>query len=455
MSTPLPGGLPTPDGAAKVFVYGYPLVYDLDEVAGFVAGGGALPVSGPYNRFVAARDLLGPETHFVSPNNDTLYLMAMCDVRGGPLRLEVPDTDGRYYVLQFIDAWTNNFAYVGRRATGTGAGTFVLAAAGWAGELPDDATLITAPTGIFTIAGRVQVDGASDLAAVHALQDRFVLEPFEGAAGTAPAGVPPVDPAVGEELVWWEKFRTRLAAFPPPPDDAPFVDAAAELGLLTDPSPYVDPPAELRDLLVDAEAKGRELIEALASGGSRPKGEWQAATHYFDYNLDFFEIGAVDDPAWKIPDRTTAYATRAVAARAGLWGNNGYEADYRLTAVDADGQPLTGEHAYALHLDVPPPVDAFWSLTMYASPDYYLVDNPIDRYSIGDRTEGLVTDGDGSITIWMQATAPGGGRDANWLPTPPGPFRPILRLYQPRPEVLDGRWSLPPIQRLPETDGQG
>jgi hypothetical protein len=124
-------------------------------------------------------------------------------------------------------------------------------------------------------------------------------------------------------------------------------------------------------------------------------------------------------------------------------------------AVDADGQPLTGEHAYALHLDVPPPVDAFWSLTMYASPDYYLVDNPIDRYSIGDRTEGLVTDGDGSITIWMQATAPGGGRDANWLPTPPGPFRPILRLYQPRPEVLDGRWPLPPIQRLPETDGQG
>ena len=157
--------LPSPQDAMTSFIYGYPLVYDLDEVAGFVQGGGDLPISAPWNTFAYARDLLGPETKFVSPNNDTLYVMAMCDVRDNPVSLEVPATGSRYYVLQFVDAWTNNFAYVGRRATGTAAGRYLLTAADHAGPVPEGTTVIKAPTGVFSIVGRVQVDGPDDLAA--------------------------------------------------------------------------------------------------------------------------------------------------------------------------------------------------------------------------------------------------------------------------------------------------
>jgi hypothetical protein len=123
---------PAPDDlvklAAEAYVYGSPLAYDLAESAGFVSGNGHFAFRAPINSFGHARDLLGPETKFVSPNNDTNYSLAVCDVRKGPLVLHVPETNDRYYVLQFVDAWSNNFAYVGRRATGTKEGTYLLAA---------------------------------------------------------------------------------------------------------------------------------------------------------------------------------------------------------------------------------------------------------------------------------------------------------------------------------------
>lgn len=440
--------LPTPQDAAKAFIYGYPLVTNLEQISGFVDGTGGLPLHGPYNTFVPARNLLGPETKFVTPNNDTLYLMAMCDVRETPVLLTVPDTARRYYVLQFVDAWTNNFAYVGARATGTGPGRFFIVHGDAPSTVPDDATVIHAPTGIFSIVGRVQVNGADDLPAVHAVQDAFSLEVV--AAGPAPAGVPTPDPGADPDLTWWEAFRVQFAAFPPPAGDAEFVALTARLGLQDATSPFIEPDPDLKAVLVGAEAAGRALIEELASGkGAALVHGWRDAAHIFDYNRDFFEVGTLDAPEWRIADSTTAYATRSAAARAGLWGNHGYEADYFLTYVDDGGEQLSGSRRYELRLTQPPPVDAFWSLTMYDATDFFLVSNPIDRYSIGDRTEGLVTADDGSITIVLQADRPAAPeRAANWLPTPTGDFRPCLRLYVPGPEVLDGTWAIPPISRV-------
>ncbi len=168
----------------------------------------------------------------------------------------------------------------------------------------------------------------------------------------------------------------------------------------------------------------------------------------FDYNLDHFELGAIDAPEWKIPDRTISYLVRAAAARAGLWGNHGYEAVYAQVFVDSDGRQLNGADRYEIRFPEPPPARAFWSLTMYDRPDYYLVANPIERYSIGDRTPGLVTAADGSITIRMQRDEPDAAARANWLPTPEGDFRPMLRIYIPAPSVLDGTYALPAITRL-------
>ena len=197
--------------AAEAFIYGFPLVSDLGEVGRFTRTGiGGVPAA-PFNRFGHASQLAGPEATFVSINNDTVYSIAQVDLSGGPVRLDVPDTAGRYYVLQFVDAWTNNFAYVGQRATGT------------------------------------------------------------------------------------------------------------------------------------------------------KQNGWNLTYHIFDYNLDFFEIGALDDPTWKAAGGPQRYLLRAGAARGGLWGNHGYEAAYAMAYRDADGNQLNGGSRYQLRFGQTPPVTAFWS----------------------------------------------------------------------------------------------
>ena len=432
--------------ATRAYVYGYPLLYNLDEIGKLPAGKGSLAAGKPvpWNTFWFARELLGPTAEFVSPNNDTAYLLAPLDLSGGPVRIDVPDTHERYYVLQCVDAWTNNFAYIGRRATGTAAGSFTFAPPGFDGEVTDGSTVIEAPSAIAMIVGRLQVDGEADLPAVHALQDRFTVTP----ASTATVGIPEPVERVGDDLLWWERFRVALAAFPPPAGDAPFVEMLEQLGLLHTTSPYTDPDPELAEALQAGAAAGQAMIEQLAGGSGGPPQGWTDASHYFDYNLDHLELGTVDAPEWRIEDRSKAAVTRAVAARAGLWGNHGYEAAYAPIFTDADGELLDAAHTYEVTFTPAPPVEAFWSLTMYDVPRFYLVDNPIDHYSIGDRSPGLVTGDDGSVTIYLQATSPGPEREANWLPTPAsGPFRPMLRAYQPGAAMLEGTYPFPPIVR--------
>jgi hypothetical protein len=439
--------------AAEAYLYGYPLVYNLHEIAKFAAGTSIIGSVVPYNTFAPARHLLDPSAHFVSPNNDTLYILAMCDVRNGPLVLHVPDTHDRYYVLQFVDAWTNNFAYIGRRATGTVEALYLLAAGDYPGEAPHGMKVVRAPTGIFAIVGRVAVNGAADLPAVHALQDQFSLTPlslYQGGAAPAPvSGVPEADPRLDEGLKWWEEFRLALRAFPPPAADAPFLEICRKLGLLEAASPYLQPDPALAKVLVAGQKAAQDRLEELIKSTVKSVNGWQDTKNIFNYNADYFEVGTKNAPQWIIADRKIAYVTRSVAARAGLWGNHGYEANYQLIYVDADDQPLHGAHRYELHLPVPPPVEAFWSLTMYNVPEFYLVENPINRYSIGDRTPGLQYGADGSITLYLQKDSPGADKEANWLPTPQaGAFRPIMRMYQPKSPVLDGSYRLPAIKRL-------
>jgi hypothetical protein len=193
---------------------------------------------------------------------------------------------------------------------------------------------------------------------------------------------------------------------------------------------------------------GMEQIEGLLKAGGTPVNGWSSAMHMFDYNADFFGIGTIDAPDWVIADRKKAVVTRAVACRGGLFGNHGYEADYAWTYDDADGNPLTGEGIYEFRLETLPPVDAFWSLTMYDMPNYYLVANPIGRYSVGSATPGLTTGADGSLTIVMAKDDPGPEWTSNWLPAPDGSFRPLMRMYAPKQGVVDGSYVLPAITRV-------
>jgi hypothetical protein len=322
--------------AKDAYVYGYPLVADVSEALSMTTHP-KVAVGAPVNQFAHATELAGPGDQFVSINNDTLYSIAQCDVTREPLVLHVPDTDDRYYVMQFVDAWTNNFAYVGRRATGTAEATFVLAGPDWQGSLPDDLQRITAATNVFSIVGRFAVAGADDVPAVAALQRKTWLTPLSRYPGTPEAAgrrmgdwdLAPWDKRVPRDLQFWEKLRSWLRRFPPPAGDDAFVRALEPLGLLQSETLYAEPDPELASALSVGGKAGKDEVEgATRRGHVEPVNGWLSALHTFDYNLDNLGPGTIDSPRWKAADRRASYLLRAAAARGGLWGNHGYEAAY-------------------------------------------------------------------------------------------------------------------------------
>ena len=431
--------------AADAYIYGFALTFDLQQVRRFTHEGMGSLAPAPANIFSHAQQLAGPDDRFVSINNDTIYSIAQVDVSGGPVLLRVPDTAGRYYVLQFVDAWTNNFAYVGRRATGTATGAFLLVPPGWQGDTPAGTQVIGFPTTVGTIVGRWACDGQADLAAVRALQNGLSLEPH---GSPAPLKGIPAPAPVPAGLAFFEQMRTWMQAFPPSGPDQAYQNQFAPLGLLEEASPYADCPPELAQALTAGADAARQQMETLLKAGNLTPviNGWMISFHIFDYNLDHLGPGTIDNPEWKMADRKASYLARALAARGGLWGNHGYEAAYPMTYTDADGDQLDGHNRYTITFEEEPPVGAFWSITMYDLPDFYLVANPIGRYSIGDRTPGLRRDADGSLTIVIQHDQP--ADTSNWLPAPAAPFRPIMRLYQPQPAVIDGTYKVPPITKL-------
>lgn len=437
-----------PGQITQAYLYGFPLVFNLDQVTRYVTEGVGANPAAAFNTFSHARTLAGPADTFVTINNDTLYSMAQLDLSVGPVALHVPDTDGRYYVLQFVDAWTNNFAYIGHRATGTGEGDFLLVPRGWDGAADAETTVVRFPTSVASIVGRWAVAGDDDLPVVHALQDATTLTPLD--PGATPVGLTTLDAQVPEELLFFEKLRVWSQQFPPADRDEPLQESFAALGLTTaGPSPYADLEADTIAALVGGLEHAKEALHtALVAGHSPEVNGWKLVFHAFDYNLDFFEVGALDDNEFKITDPKLRIVERAAAAIGGLWGNHPYEAAYIMTYMDNHGEQLTGTRTYTLRLDPTPPVKAFWSLTMYSVPDFYLVENPIDRYSIGDRTQGIILDDDGALTITISHEQPTDPKAAaNWLPSPAGDFRPVMRMYEPDASVLDQSYVFPAITR--------
>ena len=272
-----------------------------------------------------------------------MYSIAQVDLSVGPVLLSVPDSAERYYVLQFVDAWTNNFAYVGKRATGTGAGDFLLLPPDWEGEGIGDATAIRFPTRLATIVGRWACDGVDDLPAVHALQDAMTLTPLRRSL-VPPTGLPDLADGLSEALSFYEKLRLYSLEFPPAPRDEPLQASFAPLGLTGETS-LADADDDTKAALEAGHAQGKAALEQLIHSGSSPVvNGWNLTYHLFDYNLDFFEVGTVDAPEWKIADPQVRIAERAVAAIAGLWGNHGYEAAYAITYLDSEGEQLDGRN---------------------------------------------------------------------------------------------------------------
>ena len=390
------------------------------------------------NVFTHARELLrAGKSRVVTPNNDTLYTNAWLDLGAGPLVLEVPDTAGRYYVLGLLDFYTEPFAHIGQRCTGTQARAFLITPPGWSGALPDgfDApgAHIAAPTRWLWIIGRILVDGPQDLAAVHALQDGFTLRPLAdwraGMGGATPRPLafdPACDPKAPLDAEGFSvQVGRALRKNPPPAHEAARFARYAALGI----------------------APGAGALKA------PQRAALQAALDRVLPTLRAQPAGAVSPAGWTLMPVVEGsfggdHLLRAQVALQYIGMLESREATYPIAWRDVAGQALDGSRRYRLHFapGALPPVDAFWSITLYDSRDYMLVDNPIDRYAIGDRTPGLQRDADGGLTLHIAHAPPAdAAARANWLPAPPGGFYLCLRAYLPRAELLDGRYALPPV----------
>jgi hypothetical protein len=420
--------------AEQAYIYGYPLVLLRATMA-------ALPV----NRLVHVSAF--PDAGFrliVRPNADTLYTNSWIDVSKEPMLLRVPDSGGRFYLLQFMDAWTETFADPGKRTTGTGEAWIAIVGKGWQGTLPPRVRRIDAPTGQVWLLGRTQTNGASDYDNVHVFQHGMRLVPLSqypgqdeqpAAAGPArqpPAGPTPPDRVKAMDAVqFFTAFAQAMKEDPPHAEDAAMVAEMARIGIV----PGKD---------FDASKLGAEQIAALRAGA-------QAAMAHLE---SFVATGAASKPGWTsfqgaVGRYGANYMARAVTARVAIGANPAEDAVYMSNSTDAGGQPLNGAMRYRMHFAASalPPVEAFWSVTGYDK-DGYFIANPIGRYAIGDRDK-LKFNADGSLDLYIQAHDPGPDEQSNWLPSGDGAFNLTLRLYWPKASVLDGSWHPPAVERVP------
>jgi hypothetical protein len=371
------------------------------------------------------------------PNNDTMYSVAWIDLTEEPVILSHPEMGDRYFSFQLAGMSSDNFGYVGQRTTGSRPGHFALIGPDWEGELPEGVKATErAPTPWILCLGRTLVDGAEDVPEVAALQQQYSLTPLS-LWGQSDAKAPesrdvlkPIEMAE-DPLGPWKTLNATLAENPPPPEHAVLLQHFATIGI----GPGLDVEAQpdtVKKSLVRAAGVGMQLLSQQFLSG-----EWATVVNGWRYPPPN-EGRAGDDFLLRAADQSLA----------GIVANDPPEAVYLVSMEDADGNKYTGDSRYELHFasDSLPPVDSFWSLTMYKA-DMNLVPNPADRYSIGDRSEGLVTDPDGGLTISIQTDPPAGDAPSNWLPCPPdGTWFVILRLYLPRPEVVAAEWECSPIR---------
>lgn len=408
--------------AREAWLYGLPLIETATTRARALAGRAAGVPAG-LNRFGHARTLAGPAARGVTtPNNDTLYSSAWIDLTKGPLTLTLPRAGERYFSVAGMNMFTDNDFVLGTRTTGGAGGRFMIVGPGQAGSGPNVVRLTT-PHG--WLLSRILVDGPHDLPAVRALQDQLAIA---GPAAT-PSAATYADRRA-PALAYFASVADLLRSDPPPGTDAALFARIAPLGLSGQGGFNAKRfgPAQVAEIEAGV-AEARAALRTI-----RPGGAVQGWT-YPRANLGFYGQD---------------YSLRAAVALSGLAALPAAEAMY-MNPVGDQGRMFTGPGPYVLRFaaDRLPPVDAFWSLTLYeATPEgqFFLAENPIRRYAIGDRTPGLRKNADGSLDLWIARSDPGGERSANWLPAPQqGPFTVSFRAYLPRPELMDGRYRLPAI----------
>jgi hypothetical protein len=403
---------------------------------------------GPMNMFVSVPTY--PPADFkgvVRPNFDTLYSIAWLDLTKEPMIVSAPDTNGRYYLLPMLDMWTDVFASPGWRTTGTQAANFLITPPGWSGDTPTGMTRIDAPTPYVWIIGRTKTDGPQDYDAVHKIQAGYKITPlsqnYSPPSVTIDASVDmKTPPKVQVDTMPAEKYfayaAELLKVIPPHTTDQPMIAQLKKIGF----------------------ERGKSF-------------EWDKANPAIRKGLQGAPEDAQQLMAWKIPTLARVvngwsmntdtmgvygnyYLKRAIVAQLGLGANLPEDAIYPLNLADETGKPLDGANKYTLHFEkgATPPVDAFWSVTLYDSGGFQVA-NALNRFAVSSWMP-FKYNVDGSLDLYFQNESPGSDKEANWLPAPKGPFNLTMRLYAPRSEALTGKWNPPPVTRvsLPSIGGQ-
>jgi len=424
------------------YVYGLPMVDTYRVMYAYSVDKDNPQYKGPFNSVLnIARVFTPDDTAFVTPNSDTPYTFSGLDLRSEPVVVTVPKMEkNRYFVFQLMDLYTFNFAYIGSRTTGNDGGNYMIAGPGWTGATPKGVTkVIHSETSLVSIVGRTQLFNSDDLDNVKKIQAGYKVQPLSTFEGKA---APPQAPAVS----WIKPIapaeeRTSLAFFnelafllqfaqPPHPSEVALRKRFAEIGIESG-KPF------------DASKLSPALQDALKQGmldGQKAIDERRALLH-----------GKTDQLFGDRAFLKNDYVARATGTQVGIGANSRDEALYPILDQDAQGQTLDGsKHKYTLRFakGQQPPVNAFWSITMYDLPQQLLVKNPINRYLINSpMLPNMKTDPAGGITIYIQADSPGKDKESNWLPAPKGPFVTFMRYYWPKPALLDGQWKTPAIQR--------
>ncbi|GAU85996.1 DUF1254 domain-containing protein [Bosea sp. BIWAKO-01] len=416
----------------SAYAWGYPLVRMERVVRQYTDVPSPKPATsyrGPLNQIGWASQLATPDAKDMpTANNDTYYMSAVVKL-DRPYILSVPDTHDRYYVVNVFNMWQELEHYIGRRTTSTNAGRYAIVPPGWKGKLPAGVKRLDVTTDKVWLWGRLRIAQGEPTAPVLALQKQFRLEPLGGeTAKDKGASLAPLPAISGDDLGFFTHLASALKDNAVKPADQALFAQFARIGLTAkgfDPSKMSE--QTRKGLLRALEDAPAVVVSSLASTAVNRNG-WTWAT-----GLDSFGFN---------------YPLRAMVAGSYLGGNGEKEAMYPLRSTDADGNLLSGANRYVIKFDREPPVNAFWSLTMYDDADKMLVANPIARYKVGTDTQGLVRASDGSITIPVQAEKPEAAAAANWLPAPKGNFYVILRLYQPSDAILNGAYQLPQMRKV-------
>lgn len=439
----------TPDQARAIakeaYVYGFPMVDNYRVMYSYFVDKQNAEYKGGWNQVHNTARVYTPDDKTIqTPNSDTPYSTVGADLRTEPLVLTIPPIEqNRYYSLQFVDGYTYNEAYVGSRTTGNGGGKFLLAGPNWNGEKPEGIDeVIRSDTDLMLVLYRTQLFGPSDIDKVKEIQAGYATAPLSvylNQPSPTPAPVidfmPPLTPdqqKTSPQFFEILNFAMRFA--PTLPAEKEMRDRFATIGIEADGDFESD----------DLSPEMRTAIEAGMADA------WAEFDTLKKEKVDTGEVGAAQFFG-TAEDLKGNYLYRMAGAVLGIYGNTAAEAMYPNFSNDAAGQPLSGANNYTFTFakDQLPPVNAFWSLTMYELPQSLLVANPINRYLINSpMLPSLVPNRDGGYTFYIQNESPGADKEANWLPAPKGPFALVLRLYWPKPDALNGTWKAPKPEKV-------